>query len=61
MPQLTSGRHVALGASPYLHPLSAEKDESRYFAAVALRPHAGTPAHRQTGRPVRSPGDRQLR
>lgn len=43
MPQLKSGRHVALSASPYLDALASEKDESRYFAMVALRVHAGSP------------------
>lgn len=43
MPQLTSGRHVALSASPYLDALSSEKDESRYFAILALRLHANSP------------------
>lgn len=43
MPQLSSGRHVALSASPYLDALRAEHDESKYFAVVALRLHAGTP------------------
>lgn len=43
MPQLKSGRHVAVSASPYLDALAADKDESRYFAIVALRLHAGTP------------------
>ena len=43
MPQLKSGRHIALSASPYLNALAAEKDESRYFAIVALRAHASTP------------------
>lgn len=43
MPQLKSGRHVALSASPYLDALSSEKDESRYFAILALRLHANSP------------------
>lgn len=43
MPQLKSGRHVALSASPYLDALWSEKDESRYFAIVALRLHANSP------------------
>ncbi len=43
MPQLRSGRHVAISASPYLDVLAAEKDESKYFAAVALRLHASSP------------------
>lgn len=43
MPQLKSGRHVALSASHYLDALSSELEESRYFAAVALRVHAATP------------------
>ncbi len=43
MPQLKSGRHVALSASPYLDALATDNDESRYFAIVALRVHASTP------------------
>lgn len=43
MPQLKSGRHVALSASPYLDALSSEKDESRYFAILALRVYANSP------------------
>ena len=43
MPQLKSGRHVAFSASPYLDALASEKDESKYFACVALRLHALTP------------------
>jgi hypothetical protein len=43
MPQLKSGRHVALSASPYLDALAAERDETKYFAIVALRLHASTP------------------
>lgn len=43
MPQLKSGRHVALSASPYLDALSSEKDEARYFAILALRVHANSP------------------
>lgn len=43
MPQLKSGRHVALSASPYLDALSSDKDESRYFAILALRVHANSP------------------
>lgn len=43
MPQLKSGRHIALSASPYLDALSSEKDESRYFAILALRLHANSP------------------
>lgn len=43
MPQLKSGRHVALSASPYLDALKSGPDESRYFAIVALRLHAATP------------------
>lgn len=43
MPQLKSGRHVALSASPYLDALKSGSDESRYFAIVALRLHAATP------------------
>jgi|CXWL01.1.fsa_nt_gi hypothetical protein len=43
MPQLKTGRHVALSASPYLDALASEKGESKYFAAVALRLHANTP------------------
>lgn len=42
MPQLSSGRHVALSASPYLDAVASEKDESKYFAIVALRLHAST-------------------
>ncbi|HWT15139.1 MAG TPA: hypothetical protein VN581_05100, partial [Patescibacteria group bacterium] len=42
MPQLSSGRHVALAASPYLHAVASENDESKYFAIVAHRIHAGT-------------------
>lgn len=42
MPQLKSGRHVALSASPYLDALAAERDETKYFAIVALRLHAST-------------------
>jgi hypothetical protein len=43
MPQLKSGRHVALSASPYLKALASGPDESRYFAVVALRLNAPTP------------------
>ncbi|MBP7623351.1 MAG: hypothetical protein KA763_05220 [Xanthomonadales bacterium] len=43
MPQLKSGRHVALSASPYLDALNSEKDESKYFAIIALRAHTNTP------------------
>ncbi|MCC7182361.1 MAG: hypothetical protein IT509_02175 [Rhodocyclaceae bacterium] len=43
MPQLSSGRHVSLSASPFLDALSSEQDGSRYFAIVALRVHAATP------------------
>jgi hypothetical protein len=43
MPQLKSGRHVAISASPYLDALASNKDESRYFAMIALRLHANTP------------------
>ncbi len=43
MPQLGSGRHVALSASLHLGALAAERDQSKYFfAIVALRLHAGT-------------------
>jgi len=42
MPQLRSGRYVAVSASPYMDALSAEKDESRYFAILALRVHANS-------------------
>ncbi len=40
MPQLASGRHVALSISPYLDALTHGSDESRYFATVALRLNA---------------------
>ncbi len=43
MPQLKSGRHVALSASQYLDALSSGSDESRYFAIVALRLNCPTP------------------
>lgn len=43
MPQLSSGRHVAVSISPYLDALADGPDESRYFAVVALRLHAATP------------------
>lgn len=43
MPQLKSGRHVAISASPFLDALAAEQDESKYFAIVALRVNASTP------------------
>lgn len=43
MPQLKSGRHVALSASPYLDALAREPDESKYFAMLALRVHANSP------------------
>lgn len=43
MPKLSSGRHVALSASPYLDALDGESDEAKYFAIVALRLHAGNP------------------
>lgn len=43
MPQLKSGRHVALSASPYLDALTSGPDESKYFAIVALRLNAPTP------------------
>jgi hypothetical protein len=43
MPQLKSGRHVALSVSPYLDALASDKDESKYFALVALRLGASTP------------------
>ncbi len=42
MPQLKSGRHVALSASPYLDALAKEPDESKYFAMLALRVHANS-------------------
>lgn len=44
MPQLKSGRHVAISASPYLDALLDGNDASRYFAIVALRLNAGSPA-----------------
>ena len=44
MPQLRSGRHVALSISPYLDALASGPDESRYFATVALRLNTSTPA-----------------
>ncbi|MGA0588856.1 hypothetical protein ACO2Q2_17305 [Dyella sp. KRB-257] len=43
MPQLKSGRHVALSASPYLEALTTGPDESKYFAIVALRLNITTP------------------
>lgn len=43
MPQLKSGRHVALSATPYLDALASANDDSAYFAIVALRLHASTP------------------
>jgi len=43
MPQLRSGRHVSVSASPYLDALVAEKEEFRYVAIVALRVHANRP------------------
>ena len=43
MPQLKSGRHVALSASPYLDALTSGSDESKYFAIVALRLNIATP------------------
>lgn len=43
MPQLKSGRYVALSVSPYLHALTDGPDEARYFAIAALRLHAWTP------------------
>lgn len=44
MPRLSTGRHVALGVNPYLDALASASDEERYFAIVALRLHASTPA-----------------
>ena len=43
MPQLKSGRHVALSISPYLDALTAGSDESKYFAVLALRLSANSP------------------
>lgn len=43
MPQLKSGRHVALSASPYLDALTSGPSETKYFAIVALRTSAATP------------------
>lgn len=43
MPQLKSGRHVALSISPYFDALIHGPDESKYFAVVALRLNAATP------------------
>ncbi|MDG4596310.1 MAG: hypothetical protein P9F75_11595 [Candidatus Contendobacter sp.] len=43
MPQLKSGRHVALSASPYLDALISGPDESKYFAIVALCLNVPTP------------------
>ncbi len=43
MPQLKSGRHVALSISPYLDALTAGSDESKYFAILALRLSANSP------------------
>lgn len=43
MPQLKSGRHVALDASPYLDAVSHGSDNSKYYAIVALRLNASTP------------------
>jgi hypothetical protein len=42
---LKSGRYVVVSASPFLDALAAELEESsKYFAIVALRAHARTPA-----------------
>lgn len=43
MPQLQSGRHVALSISPYLDALTSGPDESRNFANVVLRLNIATP------------------
>jgi hypothetical protein len=43
MPQLRSGRHVALSAGPYLDALASGSDESKYFSVVALRLNSATP------------------
>lgn len=43
MPQLKSGRHVALSISPYLDALTAGSDESKYAAILALRLSASSP------------------
>jgi hypothetical protein len=43
MPQLSSGRHVGISINPYLDALSCGRDESRFYAIVALRLNAATP------------------
>lgn len=43
MPQLKSGRHVALSISPYIKAVSTGRYESRFFAIVALRCNVPTP------------------
>lgn len=44
MPQLRSGRHVGLCTSPYLDAIRSGPEPSTYFAIVALRIHAPSPA-----------------
>lgn len=43
MPQLKSGRHVALSVSPYLDAINSGSEEQRFFAIVAVLMNAGTP------------------
>lgn len=43
MPQLKSGRHVAISSIPFLNALESRHAESRYFATLALHHHVTTP------------------